>query len=284
MNAVIERNIKPNTTNYSLTDDLLFKECLAMEKNREFLIYFLKVFTKLPDNIIRNNLTVSYESPLGKNMVFEKCMTGDIIVKFANYIVNIEMYKYLDKEGILKSTCYGMKLFSTQLKIGDKYSNLNNMMQINIVKNIKMKFSKKFKSTYELREINDYNELCDKFKIKYHRIDLLNELLYNSDDEVRWIKFINAKNYEERKIIAKGDQLMEKFNESVNEFILDDETRKEFARFRFENQMKLYGQDVKKEARKEYSREIAKSLLSMNMSQEDIKRVTGLSLKELQKL
>ena len=113
---------------------------------------------------------------------------------------------------------------------------------------------------------------------------MLNELLYNSDDEVRWIKFINAKNYEERKIIAKGDQLMEKFNESVNEFILDDETRKEFARFRFENQMKLYGQDVKKEARKEYSREIAKSLLSMNMSQEDIKRVTGLSLKELQKL
>ena len=265
---------------YSLVDDLLFKETMAREINRAGLIRLLHVFTKLPEEYIKNNLNVSYESQFGKNTVLEKSMAGDIIIRIKDHLVNIEMYKYLDKEGVLKSTCYAMKLFSTELKTGEKYSNLKNMIQINIVKNVRIKFSRKFESIYNVNEVDDNETLCDKFQIKYYRIDKADELLYNQNEEVKWIKFINASSYLERKKIAEGDEIMEKLNENINEFILDDETRKEFARFRYENQMKLH----KKEGHRDGLLQVAKNMLESNMPVDQIKKFTGLSLKEIKNL
>jgi len=115
-------------------------------------------------------------------------------------------------------------------------------------------------------------------------IDKADELLYNQNEEVKWIKFINASSYLERKKIAEGDEIMEKLNENINEFILDDETRKEFARFRYENQMKLHKKEGIIEGHRDGLLQVAKNMLESNVPVDQIKKFTGLSLKEIKNL
>ena len=45
-----------------LIDDILFKEALAHQDNREFLEYFLETIFKLEKGYLHNKLVVTYES------------------------------------------------------------------------------------------------------------------------------------------------------------------------------------------------------------------------------
>ena len=41
--------------------------------------------------------------------------------------------------------------------------------------------------------------------LKIVQIDKIRELGYNENDLIKWLRFIAAKDYEERKVIAEGD-------------------------------------------------------------------------------
>lgn len=232
-----------------LTNDLLFKEVMTHPENREALIYFLQTFTNLPQNVISKNFEVKYESPIYKTRLYDKGMIGDVIIYFSNYIVNIEMYSVFNKDSITKSICYNMRIFSTQLDIGDNYEKLDSLIQINIIDKLNTKFNDKFKSEYVLTDIFDHNEkiMADKFIVKCYRIDKTKNASYNEDNEMRWIKFIGAKSIEERRKIAQGDELLMKTSDWIDKYLMNDETLELFGSWR----KRIYQEEYRKEAIRE---------------------------------
>ena len=269
-----------------LTNDLLFKEVLTNPLNRDILIDFLETFTELPKKVISDHLEVKQQEPLEKENLYNKGMIGDILIKFNNYIVNIEMYSVFNKESITKSICYNMRIFSNQLSIGEKYSNLSKVIQINIIDKVNTNFNNSFKSEYVLANTKDVNDnlLKDKFIFKCYRVDKAKEDLYNESREHRWIKFIGAKSFEERKSIAKGDKILMKTEDFIDKYILDSETTEIFASWR----KKIYQDEYRKEAIREGSKEtkikIAKTMNIEGYSFDEIKKITKLSQTELEKI
>ena len=99
----------------SLSDDLLFKEALTHPDNRDKLIYFLSVFTEFNKEYLEGvNLCVEYESVLTKTKRSDASLRGDVIIKFDNYIINLEDYSTFDNNSLNKSMSYIMRIFSTQ--------------------------------------------------------------------------------------------------------------------------------------------------------------------------
>lgn len=265
-----------------LTNDLLFKEVLCSEENREVLIDFIETFTSIPKNVINTNLVVEYESPIKKNNYFEKGMTGDVIVRFKNYIINIEMYSYFNNSMLNKSFCYSMKIFSNNIKRGKKYEKLESFIQINLVDNVQSDFNSNFKSAYALTDLYNENNklLVDKFTIKFYRIDNANSDLYNLNRENKWVKFIGAKTEEERLSIARGDKVLEKMNENIDNYIVDRETREMFLEWK----RQCYIECATAEGRTLGKLEVSKKLKDKGFSTEEIKELTGLNEEEIEKL
>ena len=215
-----------------LSDDLLFKEIFAHQDNREQLIYFLKTTTGFDEHIIRNHLVVHYESVFEKSKLKEKAMRGDIVIHFDHYIVNLECYSSFNSESFDKSMSYVMRIFSTQLDKGESYGKLRSVIQINLIDGVDTDFDSKVISSYHI--INDDNindkKNADKFMMKYYRLDKARLIPYNElDGEMRWIRFIGAQSEEERKEIAKGDELLMDLDNWIDNYIMDENTKKYYG-------------------------------------------------------
>ena len=270
----------------SLSDDLLFKEAFAHPDNRDKLIYFLSVFTNLSKEYLESvNLHVEYESVLTKTKRNDASLRGDVIVRFDNYIINLEDYSTFDDNSFCKSTNYIMRISSTHLNRGKvNYKKLKNVIQINIVDNV---LSNKFINNELKNEIVLYNKVYKKeiytklFQIKYYRVDTARNMIYDKDNlQQRWLRFIGAKSSKERKEIAKGDRLLMEFDKWCEDYINDEQTKKFYGEWAKE----IAQEKAKREIALEKAHEIALKMLKANMPKRDISKFTGLSLKELRNL
>ena len=93
-----------------------------------------------------------------------------------------------------------------------------------------------------------------------------------------------AKITEERKIIAEGDELLMEFNEWINKYVNDEETKELLAKWSdYIAENKGYEEGIE-DGRKDEKIEIAKKMLSKGNNIEDIIDLTGLSIEEIEKL
>ncbi len=113
-------------------------------------------------------------------------------------------------------------------------------------------------------------------------LDKPEKYLYNQN--IRFYKFmriINAKSYEERDEIAKGDDLLMELNNWVKDYCHEGEEK-------FFNdlywQERIQRCEGHKEGRKKSTVEIAKKMLKENSKPDFISRTTGLSLTEIKNL
>ena len=273
----------------SLSDDLLFKETFAHPDNRDKLIYFLSCFTEFKEEYLKEvNIEVEYESILTKTKRNDKNLRGDVIIKFANYLINLEAYSTFDNNSLNKSISYIMRIFSTQLDRGRDYNTLESVIQINIVDDVTPRdlISKRIeneiilKGKYENEEI-----LSELFQIKCLRLDTAREMVYDKNNlQQRWLRFIGAKNEEERREIARGDGLLMELDNWCRNYVNDEQTKKifgEWANYIAEEKGIRKGLQL---GIKQEKLDIAKNFLKLNVSKEDISKATGLSLKELKEL
>ena len=268
----------------SLSNDLLFKETLTHEDNRDKLIYFLSCFTDFTREYLEDvNLIVQYESVLTKTKVQDTAYRGDVVIKFANYRINLECYSNFNEASFNKSTSYIMRIFSTQRDRGKKNNYLESIIQLNFVDDVKYSFDPSIISSYGLTNLNNIEDrkLADKFIIKYYRLDKAREATYNESDKgLRWLKFIGARTREEREKVAKGDEALMELNTWIDEYVNDERTKEIFGKWAEEiAEEKGYDKGILQE-----KRDIAKNLLNMNISKKDISKATGLSLEEIAKL
>ena len=116
------------------------------------------------------------------------------------------------------------------------------------------------------------------------RLDILEKEEYSKDKSrcIRWLKFMNAKDYEEAEEIAKGDKNLMSTVEMVRDFVSDPEVRSLFDRDKLkEESAELRGKEV---GIKEGIIETAKNMMKENYSFEQISKITNLSASEIKKL
>ncbi len=115
----------------------------------------------------------------------------------------------------------------------------------------------------------------------YVRVDKLNELGYNIDEELlRWLKFIVAVGYDNRQLIAEGDELLMEFNEWIDNYVNDDVTKEAMAKLNKEIEENKYV----KIAREEEKIKVAQKLLADDFPVDVISKYTDLSVEEIESL
>ena len=212
----------------SLLNDMLFKESLTNPNNRDFLIRLISLITDFKEDYLKKqDLKVSYETTLNKTKLSDKSLRSDIIIKFDHYTINLESYTTFGNIALVKSLSYVMRIFSTQLDKGKNYDVLESVIQINFLENNSTNIGDKLINTYALANVEyPHNILSDKFIIKFINVDKASKRSYTKEEEklLNILKFISAKNYEERKEVAKGDELLMDFNEWLNKYMYNEET------------------------------------------------------------
>ena len=292
-------------TNFDcLTNDLLFKEAYSNPHNRRALEYLLEAYFNFPDGYLKDKLAVSYESILDKNRLKDKSVRSDLVVIIDNTIfVNLEMYSVFTKNSLKKSKYYIMRIYSSQLNRGDNYNKIKKVTQINFVDNVKIKIDEEVITEHYL--IN--KELSDDFELDIARLDLIDKKGYNLSEKFkRQLKFLSAKSYEEREIIAKGDEILMDLNAWLEEYKSDEGLREFFDAKRWakieghsegfdEGHSEGFEQGIEEgleqgieqgiEKGIEKSKlEIAKKLLLETSDLDFVSRTTDLSLEEIKKL
>lgn len=220
----------------------------------------------------------------------------DILLKKENDFIIIEMNKNADKRTLLKARKYLYAVAGGGLVEGEDFKKMRTIL-INF-NNSKYKNDKEAISVgYDLRN-EKYNDVIDEIKIYDIYLESLENVRYNgSNEKETYLAMFRAESFEEMRDIANGNKEALKVVEELERLSENDEfkilydaekmRRKEINSARLDGYDDGYnngygsGYDA---GAKEKGIEIAKNLLNIGRSNEDIMKVTGLSVEELEEL
>ena len=194
---------------------------------------------------------------------------------------------------------YWASNYSKLLKQGEKYDSLTPVISINLL-NFNLDDEDNIHSCYMIYDTNNKKLLTDHLQI--HIVEL-KKFQYNllKPDLNCWLKFFTMKDKDNKEEImsdlVKEKPIMEEVQRKYNNFIKDRIMMNEYDK----RQAYLYGNQImleeerrlgKEEGIKEgieqgeinKAKDIALNLKNMNMSNENISRITGLSIEEINKL
>lgn len=206
------------------------------------------------------------------------------------------MNKNADKRTLLKARKYLYAVAGGGLVEGEDFKKMRTIL-INF-NNSKYKNDKEAISVgYDLRN-EKYNDVIDEIKIYDIYLESLENVRYNgSNEKETYLAMFRAESFEEMRDIANGNKEALKVVEELERLSENDEfkilydaekmRRKEINSARLDGYDDGYnngygsGYDA---GAKEKGIEIAKNLLNIGTSNEDIMKVTGLSVEELEEL
>ena len=272
-----------------LTNDYIFKNIFGKQGNenilKELLISILDI--QIKEIEILHDVHLERETQENKEGILDIKATLN-----NNIIVNIEMQVKNEHNMIDRSLYYWSKLYSKNLSKTQDYIETNKTIAINIL-------------DYNIFEEGPYHEKC-MIKREHNNEILTNDLELHfiqipkcKKEKIKtkldfWIRFIsNIKDEEVEKM--KGEINEETWNavkEAQEEYwrIMADPEMSAIAELREKSIMdrKFAMTYAKKEGitegKKEVKLEIAKKLKKMNMTINDIEKITGLTKEEIEKL
>ena len=170
------------------------KKLLNHQDNRKKFEYFLETFLNIPHEKIAGKLKVYYDTILNTVSMTKTGICSDLIVMYDNVVIKIKSYETIHDEYIIHI------LLGT---LNDEYGKL---VELRYVKESEYD---KIVANFSLRNAEDPDNKLFENLLKIKVIDL-NRLdqLDNNTPQNRWIKFIGAKNKEERLDAAKNDQYL----------------------------------------------------------------------------
>ena len=194
---------------------------------------------------------------------------------------------------------YWASNYSKLLKQGEKYDSLTPVISINLL-NFNLDDEDNIHSCYMIYDTNNKKLLTDHLQIHIVELKKFQYNLLKPDLNCR-LKFFTMKDKDNKEEImsdlVKEKPIMEEVQRKYNNFIKDRIMMNEYDK----RQAYLYGNQImleeerrlgKEEGIKEgieqgeinKAKDIALNLKNMNMSNEDISRITGLSIEEINKL
>ena len=278
-----------------LSYDRAFKSVFKI--NLDILKDFLKVI--IPININDNDIINLLDSEISVTSKNEYKRTVDILVVINNKIfIDIEMNKSKFEYVSSRNFSYGDIISTRVIEMGEDINNL------------------KYKYVYQLNlNENPYEDILEDdivlYGLKTHKIynsnrhtlikslELYRKLYYNegnTEDEVIWYTMLTARTFSELYELASKVLDEEKVQRlmggvirmSQDEFIIHEWQKEKMDALVKLNEMEGAKEEGKnigiEEGSNNKAKEIAKNLLNMKMSIEDISKATGLTVKEIEKI
>ena len=267
--------------------DYVFKRIFGYVGNEEITKGLISsIIQKKVSNIKLDNQTI-----LEKDLLEDKVGILDIRAKIENQInCNIEM-QIVDRKNIEKRILYyWSKLYSMNLKEGKDYENLEKVIVILITdyEIDSLKEIEKYQTKWNIRE-EEYQKVILTEVMEFYIIELPKYEKYREKTKNEklngWIKFMiepGGMEMEEDKAIQKAKEVLEEISKDERERYLA-ELREKYILDQKAIEDAGYDKGLE-QGRKERNMEIAKNLLKLNMSIEQIKEVTGLTEEEIRKL
>ena len=267
----------------SVKRDIVFKRIFAHKGNEEFLTEFLSSLL----NIKIKNIEIMHDIHLEKDIEDDKLGIIDVrAVINDNSIINIEIQLRNEFNIIERSTFYGSKLISDQLRKNDLYKDLKPVIVICILDYNFFPFEEYINDTVMV--LNKHRKFDVNENMKYYYIELpkFRKTNYNRESIInQWLTFIDSENSKELEEIMKKNNTIKKANDEL-EYLEGDEAfkRKVELREKYERDLAsaLYNREEK--GKLESKKEIAKKMIQKGMSLKEIEELTGLTEEELKNI
>lgn len=267
----------------SVKRDIVFKRIFAHKGNEEFLTEFLSSLL----NIKIKNIEIMHDIHLEKDIEDDKLGIIDVrAIINDNSIINIEIQLRNEFNIIERSTFYGSKLISDQLRKNDLYKDIKPVIVICILDYNFFPFEEYINDTVMV--LNKHRKFDVNENMKYYYIELpkFRKSNYNRESIInQWLTFIDSENSKELEEIMKKNNTIKKANDEL-EYLEGDEAfkRKVELREKYERDLAsaLYNREEK--GKLESKKEIAKKMIQKGMSLKEIEELTGLTEEELKNI
>lgn len=271
----IKENI--DETFYTAKNDNVFKSIFCDEHDTFLLKTLIERCLKIKIKLIE------IHSPERiKENIYAKGQRLDVLVKADDKLINIEVNSGYYEALHRKSFGYAGSKYGEEVKVGESYFDMNDVIQINFTWGLPKKHP--VLGEYPPIDSNTGIKFVDNFNIYEYNMDKIKELWYSGDKEYEFLAIFDF-DKEELKKVGSGDKYMTEFKKKVEnlnnnarykEFLSAEEDAK-----KTNNTFKEIG---RREGVEERNIEIARNLLKKNMNIQDISEVTGLPLSEIKKL
>ena len=297
----------------TLTNDYAFKRLLGSEENKPLLQDLLECILDLsPEDVSKLELM---DKELTKEDLSDKTGILDVKLRLKNgSVIDIEIQSSWNVSFVKRTLFYWAKMYTSDFKAGESYDSLHKCIAINIIAET-FPLNSAVHSLYLLQEKEKHTMLTDVLEIHFLDLQAAKREKEEGQEEskrsklINWLKFIGTSDKEERAMIATTSPVLQLLNEKVNVLSLSPVERK-----LYESRMKLksdiatiseaqYSAGVEQgkslglaegksiglaegEARgsRQKALETARNLLVIGLSIENIAKVTGLTVQEVEKL
>ena len=265
----------------SLLSDTTFKHLFKIEDYKEFFNTIINPIIDMDINDFR-----LYDAELNSGNEKRDYRLDILLVSDkVDIIISIEMNQFPSEETKYKDRLYIYALLAKSLNSGEDIKK-KSVIQINFNKEKNPYVSK---ATYSIMDDVTKREIKD-FKIHEVYLENYKGIRYNGDNkEEMYLSLFTAESYEELREIAGNEKEALKIVDELEKLGIDDELGaiydNEQMQKRLLNTARNWGyDDGKEEGAKAEKNAIAKNLLNIGTSKEDIIKVTGLSVEELEEL
>ena len=243
---------------YKIKNDAMFKAIFCKEENKDILKWLIE------DAIDKKIEIISIDVPeLIKKNIYVKGKTLDVLVSSEDRLIDIEVNTNIDNNLRRRNVSYIFSKYSEVSKIGESYTNMPEVIQINLTSSEFIPMVSK----YTLYDKNNKTNYIDNLTIFEYNISKIKEVCYNKPSKYSLMSMLDC-NLEELENI-KGDEMMDKVVRETK--YLNEDT--DFVKFMsVEEEDRLYINTWKAEGKrdgiKEGIREGKKEGIALGIAQE----------------
>ena len=277
----------------TLTNDYAFKRLLGSEENKPILQDLLQCILGYSADEISGLELMDKE--LTKEELSDKTGILDVKLKLSNgTVIDIEIQALWNVSFVKRTLFYWAKMYTADFKAGEAYDNLHKCITINLIAD-GFRLNNAIHSEYVLQEKENHTLLTDVVEIHFLDLQAAKWAKAKEDEKskqnqlIHWLRFIGAKNKEERAMLATKSPILKMLNEQIDILSLSPVERKLYeSRMKLKSDIATISEEQfnagLQEGKLEGKLETARLMKQANCEISFIERMTGLSKEEVEAL
>ncbi|MEI8295266.1 MAG: Rpn family recombination-promoting nuclease/putative transposase [Alphaproteobacteria bacterium] len=270
-------------------NDVAFRKIFGTEKNKDILMHFLNDMAMFKDNpsIVDIEFLKTIQDP---EIASKKTSIVDILCKDKSgrqYIV--EMQVAHDKGFAERAQYYASKAYINQANVGDQYHNLREVVFLAITDFVMFPNRASFKSDHIILEKDTYDHDLKHLAFSFLELPKFTKTIHQleniTDKWMYFFKYCKKTSESDVAAIVGNDSIIERAYNELNRFNWSEiemntyEQEEKHERDHLSLMGSKYDEGWEKRGEK-----IARKLLDMGMSVEDVHKGTGLSIEKIKHL
>ena len=268
-------------------NDVVFKRLFGKKGNERLIKDFLEAVL----SIEIESVDLGLETQLIPDKIDEKLGILDVRVNLSNgMVVDVEMQNVNYKDIPKRMTYYLNQLYIGEISKGKSYNELNKAIAIGILDFNYFEEIKEYHTIWKMTEQNNKDKTLEEQEIHFIELPKFLKSKVDTDKKLdQWLLFID---YSRKELIKMAEEKNEMIKEAKEEYEYltgeEDLQRIAFLKRKFELDYNTGMEDAEErgieKGEKANTIKIAKKMLEKKMDINLISEITGLSIKEIEKL